>query len=163
VNGKPFTLDSLGELVKQPKQGPAAQYGYYWENIQKQYGGASISASYWALVTRNVIPGSRGKSYEVQEQLIVDHSRKTGMPYKVPTLLEAAAAIFVAHVQTGTWLYGENLVTFTRCQERVSTFGFSTWPLVVGGGYAHSARCTVTVSNLLAHESYGVSGAQRVS
>jgi hypothetical protein len=131
VGGEPFTLNSLEELVKRPKQGPATQYQCYWEGIQKQYGDASIPASYWTLFTKDVIPGSGNKRYDAQKQLIAEYSRKTGVPYEMPILLEAATAIFTAHVQSGTRHYGDKPWTCTRCQERVTTH--SSVPLVVGG------------------------------
>jgi len=36
VNGKSLTLNSLGELVKSPKQGNKTKYQEYWKEIKKR-------------------------------------------------------------------------------------------------------------------------------
>jgi hypothetical protein len=158
VNGQPFTLNSLGRLVLRPKQGPATKYEAYWDEITKQYGDAPIPASYWVLFTKDVISGSRNKSYDAQKQLIADYSRKTGMLYEMPTLLEAATAIFTAHVQSGTLLYSNEPLTFTRCQERVTTH--PDWSLVVGGFGPGGLDVHSTHYNCA---DYGVGGSRKFS
>jgi len=69
VNGKPFTLRSLGELIKKPKDGNATKYEYVWVPLMQELGDTSVTESHWLLMTRNVIPGSRKKRYSVQRAL----------------------------------------------------------------------------------------------
>jgi hypothetical protein len=131
VNGKLLTLDSLEELVKHPKQGQATKYIYYWDDIKKEYGSQSLSSSYWVLMTRDVIPESRNRSYDAQKQLLKSYSQKAHVLYEVPHLLEAAVSISMEYLKTGQRLYSNDPLTYTRCQERVSSH--PTWPLEVGG------------------------------
>jgi hypothetical protein len=126
VNGKPLTLKSLGELVKAPKQGHSTQYRYLNHG---QYTDPSAPAAHWALLTRDVIPGSHSKPYADQEALVFSHAQKTRLPYQVPTIVDAAVSIFMEHVHSGVFLYGESPRTYTRCQEKYD----ANWQLVVGG------------------------------
>jgi hypothetical protein len=126
VNGQPLTLKSLGELVKAPKQGHSTQYRYLNHG---QYTDPSAPAAHWALLTRDVIPGSHSKPYADQEALVFSHAQKTRLPYQVPTIVDAAVSIFMEHVHSGVFLYGESPRTYTRCQEKYD----ANWQLVVGG------------------------------
>jgi WD40 repeat protein len=128
VNGKPLTLNYLSSLI--PKHGKAMQYSWYWDEIKKEYGEKPLQNSYWALMTRDVIPGSRGKRYNDQARLLKELSQKAKVPYEVPHLLEAVTCIFMEYLRTEKDLYGENPLTYTRCQERVSSIPDLT--LVVG-------------------------------
>ena len=129
VGGQPLTLDYLGELIKSPKGGgPATQYAYYWDEARKAIGNQSPERSYWVLMTRDVLDGSRSKSYQDQCALVADHASRTGLPYEVPGALEAAVVVLLHHVRSGERLYSDEPSTYTRCRESVSNR-----PLVVGG------------------------------
>jgi serine/threonine protein kinase len=125
VNGQPLTLKSLGELVKTPKQGHSTKYGVFF---LEEYTDPSAPAAHWALLTRDVIPGSRNKPYADQQALVASYAQKTRLPYQVPTILDAAVSIFMEHVQSGVFLYSNNPWTYTRCQEKAN----ASWQLVVG-------------------------------
>ena len=117
INGKQLTLESLGELVKSPRGGGhATKYNSWnpWGNEK-----AHAEKNYWVLMTRDIIPDSRSKSYSDQCQLVQEIAQKSSQPYDVPHLIEAAVSIFMEHVSTGERLYGlEPRLTFTRCQEK---------------------------------------------
>jgi hypothetical protein len=119
VNGKPLNLKILGELVKKPLQGHATKYSLF--NLGT-YTDPYIPKSHWALLTRDVIEGSRNKPYREQQALIKS-------PYEVPTILVATVCIFMEYIRTGTKLYNDNPYTLTRCQEKFN----ANWQLVVGG------------------------------
>src|SRR5207249_2641216 len=86
VNGQPLTLKSLGELIQKPKQGPATKYrGFYLGEYQD----VPVQQSYWVLMSRDVIEGSRNQSYNAQKQLVSSLCQKTNIPYEVPKILEA--------------------------------------------------------------------------
>ena len=123
VNGKPLTLKTLEELVKKPLQGSATQYRYF--NIG-EYTDPAAPPSHWVLFTRDVIEGSRSKSYPDQQKLL---SQKGQGVYAVPTILDATVCIFMEYVRSGTRLYSDNPYTYTRCQEKYN----ANWQLVVGG------------------------------
>jgi serine/threonine protein kinase len=126
VNGQPLTLKSLGELVKAPNQGHSTQYRYF--DIG-EYTDPSAPVAHWALLTRDVIPGSRNKLYADQHALVASHAQKTRVPYQVPTILDAAVSIFIEYVHSGVRLYGDSPETFTRCHEKYD----AKWQLIVGG------------------------------
>jgi hypothetical protein len=71
VDGQPFTLDLLEKLIKHPKGGGhATAYDYYDSDTKKQFGTQSPPASYWVLMTRDVLDGSRNKKYKDQKALV---------------------------------------------------------------------------------------------
>ncbi len=119
-------------VTQKPKKGTATKYRNYWDEIKKLHGDTPIQASYWALFTKDVIPGSRNKNYDTQKQLVADLSKKANVPYEVPFLLESATSIFMEYVQSGTRLYSDNPWTFTRCQDKRPS-AYPNYPLVVGG------------------------------
>jgi hypothetical protein len=137
VDGKPFTLNLLRELIESPKRhsgGHGTKYGYYSDATKAQIGNNSPDRSYWLLMTRDVLPGSRDKSYRDQKKLIAGHAKRTGLPYELPKALEAAAAILTHHVRDGERLYSDDPWTYTRCQELIVDPGEGKkYPAVVGG------------------------------
>jgi hypothetical protein len=130
VNDQPFSLNLLRELIRHPNNGGhKTKYRYYDSRVQVQIGEGSPTASYWLLMTRDVLPGSRGKTYADQKKIVATHVSRTNLPYELPEVLEAATAILVHHVRNGERLYSDSPSprTFTRCQELVP------YPSVVGG------------------------------
>ncbi len=71
-----------------------------------------------------MIPGSRNKPYTDQKKLVKQYSG-----YEVPHILDATVSIFMEHVQSGTCLYPDSPLTYTRCQENWN----KDLQLVVGG------------------------------
>ena len=139
VAGKPLTLDYLGELIKSPKgDGHGTQYRAYGDAVSEAIGSQSPGKSYWVLMTRDVLDGSRNQRYKDQCALV---SRHQG--YTVPGVLEAAVVVLLHHVRSGERLYSDNPYTFTRCQEKVQEYqlvvgGFSSGGLSVSSGYARN-------------------------
>jgi energy-coupling factor transporter ATP-binding protein EcfA2 len=133
VDGKPFTLNLLSELIKSPKSGEhKTQYGWYDSGLREKIGAVSPAASYWLLMTRDVLPESRNKTYADQKELVAGHAMRTGLPYELPKALEAATAILTHYVRNGERLYSTNPWTYTRCQEWV-LYQSNKYPAVVGG------------------------------
>lgn len=121
VNGKPLTLKSLAELVKAPKEGPASCFsrcslGFESQELYRE----AVVQSHWVLMTRDVVPDSRGAHPTLQKNLVEVHEG-----YAVPKVLEAAACIFMNHVRSGEYLFpgenpseGKQSGTLSICQER---------------------------------------------
>jgi hypothetical protein len=131
VDGEPFTLDLLGELIKSPQGGGRkTEYSRYDDAVKEELGAQSPRSSYWVLMTRDVLPGSRSKAYDAQEALVAAHASRLNLPYEMPDALSAATAILLHHARTGERLYTDDPYTYTRCQERVLD---SEYPVVVGG------------------------------
>jgi len=113
VNGRPLTLSTLQELTQGPKGGGSAtQYRHYDGDVRKEHGDQPVPRSYWALMTKDVLPNSRNKTYGEQQALIKG-------PYTVPGVLEMATGIMMHHVKRGERLYTDSPNTYTRCLEQV--------------------------------------------
>ena len=61
--------------------------------------------------------------------MVANHSKKTGVPYELPHLLEATASILMHYVKTGERLYTDNPWTYTWSQD----VDKGNDPLIVGG------------------------------
>ena len=130
VAGQPLTLNYLGQLIERPQWGGhATKYRYYWDGARKAIGSKASGRSYWVLMTRDVLPGSRWNSYADQCALVSAHANRTGLPYEVPGALEAAVVMLLHHVRSGERLYSDNPYTYTRCREKAINGN----PVVVGG------------------------------
>jgi len=157
INTKPLSLDALGTIIQKPKSGHATKYRYYNNDVKKEHGNTSPSKSYWVLMTRDVIPGSRNKRYEAQKKLMASHAEKSGEPYALPKLLlEATTAILMHHVETGKRLYSDQPWTYTRCQEKVEG---NQWPVAIGGFAAGGLVVNLNYYDYVIH---GVSGARKL-
>jgi hypothetical protein len=131
VDGKRFTLDLLGDLIKGLQMGDKkTKYRRYGIYVQKELGAKSPGSSYWVLMTRDVLPGSRDKTYGEQETLVAEHARRIDLPYEMPDVLSAATSILLHHARTGERLYTDAPWTHTRCQEKVDK---NIYPVAVGG------------------------------
>jgi hypothetical protein len=154
VDGAPFTLNLLGALIQHPKNGEhKTKYRCYDGDVKTQLGKKSPDRSYWLLMTREVLKGSRGKSYADQNGLVAQCAEKTQQPYELPGVLEAAAAILLHHARTGERLLENNPLTYTRCREWVAYRGAS-YPAIVGG--FESSGLIVSGSSIYGYYSNGV-------
>jgi hypothetical protein len=67
--------------------------------------------------------------YADQKELVASYASREGVPYALPSVLEAATAILMHHAREGERLFGNHPWTFTCCQEVVD----GRDPAVVGG------------------------------
>jgi hypothetical protein len=70
-------------------------------------------------MTRDIIPGSRNKSYKDQVELLGVYAKKTGVVFEAPSAIGAATCILMEYISKGTKLYTDNPNTYTRCKEQV--------------------------------------------
>ena len=152
VVGKPLTLDYLGKLSKDPKEGYGTRCLYSY-HVHPAIGNQSPDSSYGVLMTKDVLPGSRSKSYEDQCALVADHANRTGLSCKVPRALEATVVMLLHHVRSGERSYSTTPLTYTRCREKANDHqvivgGFSSWSLAI---YEHND----------AHENIGIAGLRK--
>ncbi len=114
VGEDPLTLNSLGGLVKSKGHFPRGQapgYGNLDTDVASAYGNKKAGSSHWVLMTRDVLPESRGKSYKDQKAMVEK------LVYEVPELLSAAACVFLHYLSSGgERLFGDDPQTYTRCQ-----------------------------------------------
>jgi hypothetical protein len=121
VQGQPLTLKTLGKLVKKPSQGNASGYDFFYVG---HYTDSDAPPSHWVLLTRDVIEGSRNKSFKDQQALL-----EKQVVYEIPPILDATVCIFIEYIRAGTKLYSTSPWTFTRCKEKYDAI----WQLAVGG------------------------------
>jgi hypothetical protein len=82
-------------------------------------GDKSAAESVWLLMTKNVLQGSRSKSYSQQKNIVAQLAETTGVLYQVPTTLEAATCILAEYSRSENRLFSDNPWTYTSCQENV--------------------------------------------
>ena len=75
---KGLTLKKLGELAKKYFPSNAAGYSYIRQAIVDDLGDKPADESVWLLMTKDLIPGSRNKSY-IDQQNIVAELAKTAL------------------------------------------------------------------------------------
>lgn len=134
VNKRPLTINSLGELVKAPKEGQPTSWDgdVFWKKIVEQHGDRSVvDKTHWVLMTKNILPGSTmvltdeglyypgGGSYEDQCALIEDCSLKAEAEYFMPKVIEVAVCVFMKYFSSGKRLYASDSLDHTRCQEKL--------------------------------------------
>src|SRR5665647_229061 len=120
INGKPLTIDSFGLLLKQQPEFSENEtgYQYLWNNIVQQMGSNSIKSG-WVLMTTDVIPESRRKSFAEQQELVKKLNKDGHPAYRVPNAGEAIISIYAKYLMSGTKkrLFSDESYTYTRCQE----------------------------------------------
>ena len=96
-----------------------------WE----QQGKTPVGKTHWVLMTNDVIPESRDKSWKNQQGLA---ARFKGQGYELLSCVDVATCVLLEYVQTGRRFYGDKPWTYTRCVEQV-TVGSFQWPAAIGG------------------------------
>jgi hypothetical protein len=130
VAGQPFSLNLLEKLIDRPQGGGhPTRYRCYYDGVQRVLGAQSPGGSYWVLMTREVLEGSRNKDYASQKSLVATRAGETELPYELPGALEAATVILSHYVRSEERLYTDNPWTWTRCRELVD----NRLPVIVGG------------------------------
>ena len=119
--------------------------------IVQKMGGLQEKKASWALITCDVIPGSRKQIFTVQQEMI-----KIYPGYELPSVLEAIVLVTMHFKLTGQYLLSHNPWTYTRCREQ-----FINWPLVVAG--FGPSGLDVTHHYVHALESIGVVGVRKIS
>ena len=112
----PSTLESL-DLLDKSAGGPG--YRFLCDGIPKNI--LAEEEFHYAVMTNDVIPGSRNQSYNAQFQLLP-------AGYEVPGVFDAARAILWENRRSGKWCFKDNPLTYTRCKEVIQDNH-----LVVGG------------------------------
>jgi hypothetical protein len=112
-----LTLKSLGKLAK--KYFSNSGYRFIWPSIVQDLGDKSINKSHWVLMTKDILPGSRNKSYGEQQKIVAGLAEKALISYDVPETLESATCILSQYLGSNIRLFSDNPQTYTRCKEEV--------------------------------------------
>jgi hypothetical protein len=135
-----LTLKSLGELAKKYFSDSDSGYKSGWSAIVQELGDKSIDKSHWVLMTKDVLPGSRNKSYGEQQKIVADLAEKSLIGYEVPETLESAVCILSQYFGSNIRLFSESPWTLTRCKDKVQRYqtivgGFAPAGLFVSYNY----------------------------
>jgi hypothetical protein len=127
---RPFTLDLLEWLTKNPHVGGhSAQCRYESNAVKEEFGSQPSSCnSYWILITKSVVPASQCKTVEEQEVLVADYSCKKGLNYEIPSPLEAATTILSHYVRSGERICSDSPRMYTRCTGKIDYI----YPVCIG-------------------------------
>ena len=168
---KGLTLNQLAELIQLPLNGGhPTEYRDYSDYVNDAYGTTPVPASYWVLMARHILPNSRNQTLDHQRALVAQQAQRTGFPYAMPGVVEAAASIVTHFVEHGELLYGDGKqdvhawndnkqpewYTYTRCEQKVN----NNQPSVVVGSFS-SAGLYVFLTSPSGHRVYGVSAVVR--
>ncbi len=127
LNGR-FTLKSFGQLAKKYFSESETGYRVIRSEIVDELGDKSIDKSLWVLMTKDVLPGSRNKSYAEQQDMVGKLAQKALIGYEIPETLEAAVCILAQYFDSNMRLFSDNPWTYTRCKDKVQGF-----QMIVGG------------------------------
>lgn len=123
-----MTLAYLQTLTQNPRQGNKIGFrdrGIAWD----QYSQIPTDKTHWVLMTNDVIPDSRKKSWEAQQAL---PAKLTWQEYELLSGIDAGICLLIQYVETGLRFYSFDSLTWTRCVEQVKD-GSYEWPLAIGG------------------------------
>ena len=123
-----MTLEKLETLVCNSRQGNKIGFRDK-SNSFEQHKKTPAGKTHWALITNDVIPGSRKKTWKDQQTLAGPY-RSQG--YEISSLIDVATSLLLEYVQTGRRFYTDSPYTWTRCVEQYVS-GSSQYPMVVGG------------------------------
>ena len=112
VNGVPLSLNRLCELVKKPKEFGHPSEINISEYLLQSIGDKTIESSYWALVTIDVIQGSKKQSFSKQCALLKNL-------YKVPRVLEMSVCLMMHHASSAQRLFTKEQSTWTRTEKEL--------------------------------------------
>ncbi len=127
----PLSIEKWEEILAKRQTGRLTKYEYIADLIPQEFKEIRVKASYWALLTKDVIPESRFKIYSEQKPLVLEKG------YEVPDILTASIAIQLEYISTGNIYYrsgtqeNPKLWTYTRCKEEGKEH--DGWQAVVGG------------------------------
>ena len=131
VDGKPFNLNLLNELIQHPKEKDPMYLEICSEDIKKGFGDAEVEKPYWILMTKSMPSDSTYKTYDQQKRLIQNRDG-----YELPGILEAVTSILMHYFKTDEKLYETSYLC--RCKETMKesqnslVFGYfsNIWPFI---------------------------------
>lgn len=115
INNIPCNLSNLllENLQKIPCIIDSGFYGFTQEQ-KSSYFDELVSHSHWVLMTKYMLEESKGKNYSAQEAIVAEYTKKIGINYEIPTLLDAIVCIIMHPLQSRKRLF---IDTFLRFKE----------------------------------------------
>jgi hypothetical protein len=140
--------------TQHPKDEKPFQFRYFYDNARRQYGDIPYPPARWVLITNAVLPGSLGLADDQALKMVQSLNERTDLNYKVASLQEMVAAIFLNRV-VGESLYHHDasdiLPIFTRLEETVeytSTQGVTENYRLIVGGLSSNGLC-ITIPKIM--------------
>lgn len=132
-----ITLHNLGTLVKATKNGRRTQYNGSL-SIPEDYLSARVKKSYWALMTKELLPNSKNQLIDDQLALIVQHATLANEPsYAIPNLIDVVACSFMHFINTGDRLLAND---YSHCAEIEADFNLEVGGFSLKGLYPHNSH-----------------------
>ena len=130
-----------------PKGRNPLQIRFFVTPARKKYGDLPFAPTHWELLTRDILPDSKNKSYETQVGMIRILNKKACVNYGPPSLEDAPRTIFLHKVATGEGLYTSgnwtnSHLTYTSLEEVMEhRLQLGSFDRHEGGqvGYVHSS------------------------
>lgn len=125
VNGDFFDLNLLSQIVTSPKDGKKGKFRNFNQKVLEKLG-KTIQENQWILITNDVIPQSRGKTFCEQKKLLDNHNIGSQLKHEIPKAIELATAILTHYCSTGQVMYGSlersQPWTYSRCEEKIDEY-----------------------------------------
>ena len=118
-----LTLNSLGKMVQDLGHFPSSTNAYHYMSpeVTRIYENTPPASPHWVLMTKGLLPNSRNKNYVEQEALVKAIAEQSRLPYEVPHLLDSAVCLFMHYLTKKVKLFDTNPISYTKCQESVSS------------------------------------------
>ncbi|PIS02724.1 MAG: hypothetical protein COT85_01450 [Chlamydiae bacterium CG10_big_fil_rev_8_21_14_0_10_42_34] len=81
------------------------QFYIFDDNDRREHGDKPFADTHWVLMSKDVLPDSKNKSWATLTGLVESLARKNCVDYEIPTLQEAFAVMMLHKVATGERLY----------------------------------------------------------
>jgi hypothetical protein len=129
INGEPVTITNIGKLLKKSFPKTENGYRYILSDIVTALGEERVQKAEWILVTKEVLPDSRNKTYSKQKTLVSNLTNTGQVEYQIPKTIELIVGLFAEYLRSGKRLLNSDTqFTYGRCQDQVQGF-----QVVVGG------------------------------
>lgn len=117
------------------------------KEVRKKLRDLHVDRSYWVVITKDIIPNSRGELYAAQQNLIIEKGSKEY--WQVPSIREAVVCAFAHYAKTGVRILNDNPSTYTRCVEIIN--GYHT----IVGSFSQGSGLNVNISSVFL-SNYGI-------
>lgn len=114
---KGLTINSIEKFVQSYFSETGSCYTFIGAEFVAKYGDTPIKESYWMLLTKDVLDGSRDLSFAAKTKLVAEFADSTHLPYEVPRALEVITCVFAKYLSSGTVIFGRNPSTYSICLE----------------------------------------------
>lgn len=99
------SLNQFASKISKIYRENTLQFEYSRDEIREKYADTPFSPTHWVLMTKDVLPKSKGMAFEDQLTQLSPLVRKSGMRYQVPTLQQSLVAIMTHRIATREILY----------------------------------------------------------